>query len=194
MAKRNTIRYLTYEQKKQFLKILADSRKAWRDCFMFDLMLNTGLRLSETINLNARDVHNGYSSKEVLEIKGKGDRIRQIPLNKGIRAHIEKYIRQRKAKDKNFTIADPLFLSRNGRRITQRAVQLNFDKWIIESGIEGKYSPHSLRHTVGTELMRKTNNIRKVQEFLGHKFVSTTQIYTGVTKEDLAECAELLAL
>lgn len=193
MAKRNTIRYLTYEQKKQFLKTLADSKKAWRDYFMFNLMLNTGLRLSETINLNAKDVHNGYSSREVLEIKGKGDRIRQIPLNKDIRVHIDSYVSRRKKMDKGFSLADPLFLSRNGRRITQRAVQLNFDNWIKLSGIEGKYSPHSLRHTVGTELMKKCGNIRKVQEFLGHKFVSTTQIYTGVTKEDLAECAELLS-
>ena len=193
MAKRNTIRYLTFEQKKQFLKTLADSRKAWRDHFMFDLMLNTGLRLSETIGLNVKDVHNGYSSKEVLEINGKGNRVRQIPLNKNIQSHINKYIARHKKMDKNFCLANPLFLSRNRRRITQRAVQFNFDNWIKLSGIEGKYSPHSLRHTVGTELMKKCGNIRKVQEFLGHKFVSTTQIYTGVTKEDLAECAELLS-
>jgi len=193
MEKRNSIRYLTYEQKKRFLKTLADSKRGWRDYFMFDLMLNTGLRLSEAINLDAKGVHNGYSAREALEINGKGNRVRLIPLNRDIRDHIEKYIRQRKTKDKSFSITDPLFLSRNRRRISQRAVQLNFDNWIKESGIEGKYSPHSLRHTVGTELMRKTNNIRKVQEFLGHKFVSTTQIYTGVTKEDLAECAELLS-
>lgn len=194
MAKRNTIRYLTYEQKKRFLSILKDSKKAWRDYFMFNLMLNTGLRLSETVNLNVKDVFNGYSTKEALEIKGKGDRIRQIPLNKAIRDHIERYLRQKKAHRENTSLSFPLFLSRNRRRITQRAVQLNFDKWVKASGIEGRYSPHSLRHTVGTELMKKTNNIRKVQEFLGHKFVSTTQIYTGITKEDLEECAELLTV
>jgi len=193
MSKRNSIRYLTGEQKKKLLKTLADSRQAWRDYFMFDLMLNTGMRLSETINLDAKDVHNGFSSKEVLEIKGKGDRVRQIPLNKDIRTHIDKYVSRRK-KDKGFSLTDPLFLSRNSRRITPRAVQMNFDKWISVSGIEGKYSPHSLRHTVGTDLMRKCGNIRKVQEFLGHKFVSTTQVYTGVTKEDLVECSELLAV
>ncbi len=193
MSKRNAIRYLTNDQKKMFLKTLSDSRMAWRDYFMFDLMLNTGLRLSETTSLDAKDVHNGYSSKEVLEIKGKGDRIRQIPLNKDIRAHINGYVNRRK-KDKCFSISDPLFMSRNRQRITPRAVQMNFNKWIQLSGIEGMYSPHSLRHTVGTELMRKSGNIRKVQEFLGHKFVSTTQVYTGVTKEDLAECAELLTV
>jgi integrase/recombinase XerC len=161
---------------------------------MFNLMLNTGLRLSETVNLNIKDVFNSYSSKETLEIQGKGSRIRQIPLNRPIRDHIEKYLRQKKARKEDTNLQAPLFLSRNHRRITSRAVQLNFDKWVKISGIEGKYSPHSLRHTVGTELMKKTSNIRKVQEFLGHKFVSTTQVYTGVTKEDLQECAELLAV
>jgi len=194
MSKRNAIRYLTFEQKKRLLKTLADSRMAWRDYFMFNLMLNTGLRLSETINLDAKDLHNNYSSKEVLEIRGKGNRIRQIPLNKDIRTHIDGYVSKRKKLDKGFSLADPLFLSRNSRRITPRAVQMNFNKWIQLSGIEGLYSPHSLRHTVGTELMRKTNNIRKVQEFLGHKFVSTTQVYTAITKEDLVECSELLTV
>jgi len=194
MAKRNSIRYFTYEQKKRFLKTLADSKKVWRDYFMFDLMLNTGLRLSETVNLDAKDVHNGYSSRKVLEVKGKGNRIRQIPLNKIIKEHIERYIKHKKTYEQDFSLSSPLFLSRNRRRITPRAVQLNFNRCVKVCGIDGKYSPHALRHTVGTELMKKTNNIRKVQEFLGHKFVSTTQIYTGITKEDLVECAELLSV
>lgn len=194
MPKRNAIRYLAYEQKKRLLRTLADSRCAWRDFFMFNLMLNTGLRLSETLALEVKDLYNGFTAKEILEVNGKGDRIRQIPLNKDIRGHIDRYIKQKKAHQEDVALSSPLFLSRNRRRITHRAVQLNFDKWIGVSGIDGKYSPHSLRHTVGTELMRKTNNIRKVQEFLGHKFVSTTQIYTGVTKEDMVECAELLTV
>lgn len=194
MAKRNSIRYFTQEQKRQLLYTLKDSKRAYRDYFMFNLMLNTGLRLTETVNLDVKDVFNGYFAKEVLEIKGKGSRIRQIPLNKAIREHIERYIRQKKARKEDINPDFCLFLSRNHQRITKRAVELNFDKWIKVSGIEGKYSPHSLRHTVGTELMRKTSNIRKVQEFLGHKFVSTTQVYTGVTKEDLKECAELLKM
>lgn len=194
MAKRNSIRYLTYEEKKQLLKHLADSRSAWRDYFMFDLMLNTGLRLSEAVSLNVSDVFNGYAPRESLEIKGKGDRIRQIPLNKAIREHIAGYLRHKKAQREDTGPLSPLFISRVGRRITKRAVQFNFDRCVKVCGIEGKYSPHALRHTVGTELMRKTGNIRKVQEFLGHKFVSTTQIYTGITKEDLVECSELLTV
>ena len=194
MAKRNSNRYFTYEQKKRFLKTLADSRKGWRDYFLFGLMLNTGLRLSEAIGLNVGDVFNGYTAKEYLEVNGKGNKIRSISLNKAIQEHIETYVRQKKHRKEDAGLTDPLFLSRNSRRITARAVQLNFDIWVKEAGIDGKFSPHCLRHTVGTELMKKTGNIRKVQEFLGHKFVSTTQIYTGVTKEDLKECSDLLSI
>ena len=194
MATRNAIRYFTFEQKKRFLKALADSKKGWRDYFLFSLMLNTGLRLSEAIGLNVGDVFNGYSAKEYLEVNGKGDRIRSIPLNKAIQEHIETYVHQKKHRKEEAGLKDPLFISRNNSRITPRAVQFNFDIWVKEAGIDGKFSPHCLRHTVGTELMKKTNNIRKVQEFLGHKFVSTTQIYTGVTKEDLKECSDLLSM
>jgi len=169
MAKKSSIRYFTHEQKKRFLRTLRDSKKAWRDYFMFNLMLNTGLRLAETVNLDVKNIFNGYSAKEVLEIQGKGDRIRQIPLNKAIRSHMERYLRQKRVHREDIGLLSSLFLSRNHRRITKRAVQLNFDRWIKASDIEGKYSPHSLRHTVGTELMKKTNNIRKIQEFLGQR-------------------------
>ena len=88
----------------------------------------------------------------------------------------------------------PIFLSRNHRRISHRQVQRDLVKWIREAGIEGHYSPHALRHTVGTELMRKTGNIRLVKDFLGHAGIKTTQVYSHVTKEQLVEGAELLAV
>ena len=70
--------------------------------------------------------------------------------------------------------------------------QQDLNQWVKWAGLEGKYSPHALRHTVGFDLIRKTNNIRKVQEFLGHRSITTTQIYTHITKDELRECAELL--
>jgi integrase/recombinase XerC len=95
-------------------------------------------------------------------------------------------------KDEDISPDAPLFISRKHRRIGSRGVQHDLDKWVQRAGLEGKYSPHALRHTVGFELMRGTKNIRQVQEFLGHRFITTTQIYTHVTKDELRECAELL--
>ena len=171
---------------------MSDHKSAWRDEFMFRLMLSTASRLAETTGLNVGDVWNGVDARERLEILGKGNKLRTVPLNKEIRSYIIKYLKAKKRNGEDVSMDAPLFLSRNKRRITPRAVQLNFDKWVTLSGIEGKFSPHALRHTVGTELMRKKGNIRWVQEFLGHKFITTTQIYCGVTKEDMVECANLL--
>lgn len=193
MPKRNSIRYLTAPQKKQLLKTLADSRKAWRDYFFCDLALNTGLRLAEALSLNIGDVHNGHAARESIEIRGKGDRIRSIPLNQSVRGHIDRYVARRKRIDKEFSLTNPLFLSRNNRRISHRGMQLSFNKWVAVSGLEGRFSPHCLRHSVAMELLRKTNNIRKIQAFLGHRYISTTQVYTHVSQEDLIECAALLA-
>jgi len=192
--KRQGIRYFTDEQKKNLLSILKDSKSAWRSYFMYSLMLHTGLRLSETTSLNVGDLYNGYNAKKYLTIKGKGEKVREIPLNNEIRRQIEGFITQKKRKKEVILPTSPLFISRNKRRITNRAVQLDFDTWVRRAGLEGKFSPHSLRHTVGTTLLRRTGNIRLVQEFLGHSFVSTTQRYTHITKDDLQAGAEALAV
>jgi len=157
-------------------------------------MLSTGLRLSETLDLDINSVHNGFNAKKTLTIKGKGDKVREIPLNTEIQKKIEGFITQKKRQKEDTSPASPLFLSRVKRRITPRAVQMDLDKWTLKAGLDGKLSPHALRHTVGTELLQKTNNIRLVQEFLGHSFVSTTQRYTHITKDEIRNGAELLAV
>ncbi|MBU0694095.1 MAG: tyrosine-type recombinase/integrase [Candidatus Omnitrophica bacterium] len=188
--KRQRIKYLNEEEKKKLLSALADRKSAARSYMMYDLMLNTGLRLSETISVNVGDIQD----KRILNITGKGGRIRDIPLNKAIREHTHEFLSWKGAKGESLEINAALFLSRNHKRMSKRAVQRNFKKWIQLAGIEGDYSPHALRHTVGTELLNKSKNIRLVQEFLGHRDVSTTMVYTHVTKEQIAEAAEALSL
>lgn len=188
--RRQRIKYLNEEEKKKLLFTLADRKSADRSYMMYHLMLNTGLRLSEIISLNVGDIQD----KRILSISGKGGRIRDIPLNKAIREHISVFLFWKGAKGESLEPNAPLFLSRNHKRMSKRAVQRDFKKWIRLSGIEGDYSPHALRHTVGTELLNKTKNIRLVQEFLGHRDVSTTMVYTHVTKEQIAEAAEALSL
>jgi len=188
--KRQGIKYLTVEEKRCLLRALRLRKDAARAYAMYDLMLATGLRLSETVALNVGDV----LRHAALEIRGKGDKARAVPLNKAIREHVEDYIAWKRRHGQSVEPDAPLFLSRNHRRITPRQVQRDLEKWLHEAGIEGHYSPHALRHTVGTELLRKTGNIRVVQEFLGHADISTTQVYTHVTREELAGAAELLAV
>ena len=88
----------------------------------------------------------------------------------------------------------PLFVSRNNTRISPRQVQRDFKKWVKESGIESNLSPHSLRHTVGTRLLKEFKNAKLVQRYLGHSDVTTTlRYYVDVFPEDLEEAAEVLA-
>lgn len=187
--KRQGIKYLTEYEKRRFLKTLKVRRDATRAYAMYDLMLATGLRLSETMSLDVGDV----LGRSKLEIRGKGGKVREVPLNKAIREHLENFVAWKRRQHQPLEPDSPLFLSRNRRRLTPRQVQRDITKWLRVAGIEGHYSPHALRHTVGTELMRKTKNIRLVQEYLGHADISTTQVYTHVTKEELEQAAEVLS-
>ncbi len=188
--KRQGIKYLTGDEKRQLLKTLSVRTDARRSYMMYDLMLATGLRLSEAVNLTVRDVQ----GRTNLEIVGKGTKVREIPLNKAIQEHLAAFLRWKAWRKESLEPEAPLFVSRNHRRMSPRQVQRDLPKWLRLAGIEGHYSPHALRHTVGTELMRKTGNIRVVQEYLGHADISTTQVYTHVTKEELGAAAELLAV
>lgn len=186
--KRQNTRYFTAKEKGTLFRFLEKRRDGRRAEMLYKLMFATGLRLQETLSLNVGDVQ----EKDILSMLGKGSKLREIPLSKAIQSEIERFFFWKKRKGENLSIEAPLFVSRKGGRLRSRAVQHDLNKWVRLAGLEGKYSPHALRHTVGFELMRKTHNIRQVQEFLGHSSITTTQIYTHVTKEELRHCAELL--
>jgi integrase/recombinase XerC len=189
--KRQRIKYFSPEEKRKLLDAIQKcypDKLAQRSGFMYKLMFSTGLRLAETVHLNVGDV----KDRTILTVIGKGNKEREIPLSFGICAEIRRFLEWKRMHDEDIAFDAPLFISRKHRRIGSRGVQHDLDKWILRAGLEGKYSPHALRHTVGFELMRGTKNIRQVQEFLGHRFITTTQIYTHVTKDELRECAELL--
>ncbi|MBI4708473.1 MAG: tyrosine-type recombinase/integrase, partial [Candidatus Omnitrophica bacterium] len=138
--RRQRIKYLNEEEKKRLLSTLVDRKSAIRSYMMYHLMLNTGLRLSETISLNVGDIQ----GKRILSIHGKGGRVRDIPLNKAIREHTLEFLSWKGAKGESLEPNAALFLSRNHKRMSKRAVQRNLKKWIQLSGIEGDYSPHAL--------------------------------------------------
>lgn len=186
--KRQKIKYLSEEEKKQLIGTLKDRKSAERDCFLFNLMLNTGLRVSELAALNVGQIEGRVS----LEVLGKGKKIREIPLNVSIRKHAEVYFKFKKRAKEEFSGDAPLFVSRKHKRLSVRAIQRALDKWLKAAGIQAKYSPHSLRHSFGTTLFSRCKNIRLVQDLMGHSDISTTQIYTHVTKAEMEEAVELL--
>jgi integrase/recombinase XerC len=189
--KRQRVKYFSPEEKRKLLDVIQKhypNKIAQRSGFMYKLMFSTGLRLAETIHLNAGDL----KDRSILVVIGKGNKEREIPLSLAIREEIRRFLDWKRMNDEDISPEAPLFISRKHRRIGSRGVQHDLDKWVCLAGLEGRYSPHALRHTVGFDLIRGTNNIRKVQEFLGHRSISTTQLYTHITKDELRECAELL--
>lgn len=189
---RKSPKVFTEEQREVFLKAIANEIGEpprfgpMRDWMMFALAYYTGLRVSELVAVNTEDVEN----KKYLEVIGKGSKLDTVPLNSKIQIALKKYIPWRKtlkAKD-----AKAMFLNRFGQRITTRAVEMNLKKWLKKANIEVDFTPHSLRHTFGTNILRSTRNIRIAQRLLRHANVTTTQIYTHVDDGETRAAVEFL--
>lgn len=188
--KRQQIKYLQPDEVKQLLVALKSDKKAKRSYLMWRLALNTGMRLGELISVNVDHVE-GQTGFEVV---GKGKKVRFIPLNQEMQQHIAEFLKWKRWKKEDVSYDAPLFVSRVSKRITKQAAINDFKKWIQLSGIKGDYTPHCLRHTAGTEIWKKTGDLKRIADLLGHSRITTTQIYTHSTKADLAKTVELLSI
>ncbi len=159
-------------------KVPADKKSpAWlpyRDAAILELFYACGIRLSELVGLNADAVQPGADCVRVL---GKGRKVRLVPVGDYAREAVQEY-RLRAGIEPG----GPLFISRLRRRMSARSVQLMLEKYLRCSDIPFAISPHKLRHTFATHLLDAGADLRAVQELLGHASLSTTQIYTHVTR------------
>lgn len=151
----------------------------WRDASILELFYSCGLRLSELVALNVSDVSHG---SRCLRVTGKGRKQRLLPIGTPALAALDRYVAMARLGGES-----PLFISRLGKRLGQRSVQLLLDKYLKFSSIPFHISPHKLRHTFATHMLDSGADLRSVQELLGHSSLSTTQIYTHVTRARLAE-------
>lgn len=149
-----------------------------RDAAILELFYSCGLRISELLSLDVRDVD---FVGESVRVRGKGAKQRLVPVGGPALAAVQRY---RQAAG---VTQGPLFLSRLRRRITQQAVDQLLRKYLKLSGIPFGISPHKLRHSFATHLLDAGADLRSVQALLGHASLSTTQIYTHVTRERLKE-------
>jgi len=145
-----------------------------RDAAILELFYSAGLRLSE---LCALDVGMVDSAREILRVTGKGRKERMLPVGRPALDAIQRY------RTSAGVHQGPLFLSKQRKRISARAVELLLEKYIRLSSIPGRISPHKLRHSFATHLLENGADLRSVQTLLGHASLSTTQIYTHVTVE-----------
>lgn len=150
----------------------------YRDAAILELFYSCGLRISELLSLDVRDVD---FLGETLRVMGKGAKERIVPIGTPAVQAIQRYRREATV------TSGPLFLSKRRSRITQQAVDQLLKKYLRLSSIPFKISPHKLRHSFATHLLDAGADLRSVQALLGHASLSTTQIYTHVTKERLRE-------
>ena len=163
-----------------------------RDTVMFHLFYSTGCRLSELLAVNVGDLE---LDDERLLVHGKGNRQRYVFLNPGTKALVIHYLDQRAvflSEHGATTGSDShaLLLGSRGKRLSASSVHSIFEKYRRLLGLRTRFTPHMLRHSFATHLLDNDSGIRIVQELLGHASISTTQIYTHVTKERLRSVYE----
>ncbi|HEX2985933.1 MAG TPA: tyrosine recombinase XerC [Caproiciproducens sp.] len=184
--KKSLPKYLTLEQCLELLSKVEGSTKE-RDYCILVLFLNCGMRLSELVGLNISDVRSGSGT---LKITGKGNKERIVYLNEACLDAVEKYIAVRPKDaliDKN-----ALFISKQRKRISPKTVQYLVKKYLAEIDLGGPgYSVHKLRHTAATLMYQHGHvDIRVLKDILGHENLGTTEIYTHLSDEQMANAAK----
>jgi integrase/recombinase XerC len=155
-----------------------------RDHAMFELLYSSGLRLAELIALDAGDGRLDLKSGEVT-VTGKGRKTRSVPVGSKAHAALAAWLGVRG------TLARPgeraLFVGARGERIAPGVVQRRLRLWALRHGVDAKVHPHVLRHSFATHLLQSSQDLRAVQEMLGHASISTTQVYTHLDFQALAK-------
>jgi site-specific recombinase XerD len=152
--------------------------QALRDKALLELLYSTGIRVSELCSLNLENLD---LTNDIIKIKGKGNKERICPLGKYAKESLKIYLIKRNSLLKECKDKEVLFLNKNGKRLTPRGVRFIIKKYAKLLNL--KFSPHTIRHTFATHLLNQGADIRFVQELLGHESITTTQIYTHITKE-----------
>ena len=171
--------YLSIDEARRLLDAIAnsDSALAKRDHVIFSLLLGTGIRLGSLVALNVGDVNLAEGN---VTIKAKGGRGETVFLNARLCKLLAPYIKALSATD-----GASLFRSRNGGKLGARQVQLRFKHWLEVAGITKPLSVHCLRHSFATKLYSLSGDLHLVQRALGHKHITTTEIYVKVEDKAL---------
>ena len=158
--------------------------RSLRDRAILELLYATGMRVSELVALNEGDVDLASASVRVL---GKGDKERIIPIYDRAVQAIEDYVTQGRVRLVRDAEQRALFLNQRGERLTRQGLWLIVKGYVKEAGLKVPVTPHTLRHSFATHMLRGGADLRNVQELLGHANIATTQVYTQVSNERLRE-------
>lgn len=156
-----------------------------RNRAIIETLYSCGLRVSELINLKITDL---YFDLDFIKVTGKGNKERLVPVSKKMKEEIDLYIKSYRIHlDIKKDFENYLFLNRRGRKLTRNMIFLIVKELAKEAGIQKKISPHTFRHSFATHLVDGGADLRAVQEMLGHESITTTEIYTHLSKEYLKQ-------
>jgi integrase/recombinase XerC len=181
-AARKLPRTLDVDQVAGLLDAPVDSLLELRDVAMFELFYSSGLRLSELAALNIADID--LVDKSLRVQAGKGGKMRDLPIGSKATNALQRWLAQR-AKQAAPTEA-ALFTSQRGFRLGRRSIELRLKLWCQKKGVVAAVHPHKLRHSFASHLLEASQDLRAVQELLGHSCINTTQIYTHLDFQHLA--------
>lgn len=183
------IKFLNLEQiEKLLLAPNISSITGLRDRAILETLFSTGTRISELSSLNKEQLKIKPTTKDLeISIVGKGGRVRTVYFSERTVKILKQYFNKRNDKEKALFISYKGPKKRVGGRLSNRSIENIVKKYAIISGIPNTTTPHVLRHSFATDLLNSGVDIRMVQEFLGHRNISTTQIYTHVTSKKLRD-------
>ncbi len=171
---------LSPEDVEQLLNFKPSNTIEIRDMAIVELMYSSGLRVSETVNINISDFEENMS---FLRVIGKGSKTRLVPMGRFAINAINNWLNEREKISNN---TDALFLNSKGSRLSVRSIQMRLKKMAIKQGLPPVH-PHMLRHSFATHMLESSGDLRTIQELLGHSSLSTTQIYTKLDYQHLAK-------
>lgn len=192
---KEAVKCLTAAEEKLILSSFCESDPfCIRNKAMVVFVLNTGLRVSEVTGLNVSDVMSGHIKKRLVVRReiAKGGKERNIALNNKAQEALKSLLDFNEEKGYPQGENDPLFISKQSKRITPRQVQNIMRQLQEDSGVDIHLTPHVLRHTFATRLLKGGVDLRRIQALLGHESLATTQIYTWPDQEDLEEAVSVL--
>jgi integrase/recombinase XerC len=169
---------LSYEQVTHlFNQPDLDTWLGLRDRTIMELFYSSGLRVSELVALNIEDFDHGSFT---VKLKGKGKKERVVPITKNAAEWIRKYLAHPE-RELVGTKTNAVFLNKHGSRLSTRSVDRKFDLYLRSSGLAGKVTPHTIRHTIATHWLENGMDLKTIQVLLGHSSLTTTTIYTQVS-------------
>ncbi len=173
---------LDADQTAQLVEIKEQDTLAIRDKAMLELIYSSGLRLAELISLNLNNID---FDDRIVTVTGKGNKTRSVPVGQHAIKAIKRWLKDRTTMVNESEQA--LFISSRGKRISPRSVQNRLKQWAIKQGLPNHVHPHMLRHSFASHLLESSSDLRAVQELLGHADISTTQVYTHLDFQHLAQ-------